>query len=77
MNFGLPLDKMTIEEKLHVIEVVWADIKKTEDQIPIPEWHLEILREREELLAGGKTDFVDLQTMKQLVAEDIARGRPR
>lgn len=77
MDITLPLDKMTVEEKLRLIEIVWEDLKKNEDEIPVPEWHLEILREREQLLSEGKSEFVNLETMKKLVAEDIARGRPR
>ena len=77
MNITLPLDQMTVEEKLSLIEKIWEDLRTKEDQIPIPEWHLEILRERQHLVADGKAEFVDLDAFKKLVDEEIARGRPK
>lgn len=77
MEITLPLDQMTVEEKLGLIERIWEDLRAKEDQIPVPEWHLEILRERQQLVAEGKAEFVDLDAFKKLVDEEIARGRQK
>ncbi len=77
MNLSLPLDKMTVEEKLRLIEQIWEDLRKNEEQSAVPDWHLAILRERGDMVAGGKAEFVDLDTFKKLVDAEIARGRPR
>jgi hypothetical protein len=76
MDISLPLDKMTVEEKLRIIETVWEDLKRNHE-IPTPEWHLEILREREQLLDEGKSEFVGLEEFKKVVTQDITRGRPQ
>ncbi len=73
MNITLPLDKMTVEEKLRLMEEIWADLSRNPDSIPIPEWHLEVLREREQLVKEGKAEYVDLETAKREVEEMIAR----
>ena len=61
----LPLDKMTVEQKLRVMEEIWADLRKDEANIPVPEWHKELLAEREKLIAEGKAKFTDWEIVKR------------
>jgi hypothetical protein len=77
MNISLPLDKMTVAEKLNLMEEIWADLSRNPDDIPVPQWHLDILREREQLVQEGKAHYIDWETAKQQIDESIARGRPR
>jgi Putative addiction module component len=35
----LPLDKMTVAEKLRAMEMLWADLSRNEAQIESPAWH--------------------------------------
>ena len=44
MDITLPLDQMTIEEKLRAMELLWADLSRNEQQLQSPEWHEEVLR---------------------------------
>jgi hypothetical protein len=76
MNIVLPLEKMTVDEKLKLMEEIWADLSRNPDDIPVPQWHLDLLREREQLVREGKAEYVGLEAFKKLVSEDIARGRP-
>lgn len=65
----LPLDKMTVEQKLRVMEEIWADLRKNEDNIPVPEWHMELLAEREKRIAEGTAKFTDWETVKRRLME--------
>lgn len=65
----LPLDKMTLAQKLQVMEEIWADLRKNEDNIPVPEWHKELLAEREQKIAAGQAKFTDWETVKRRLAE--------
>lgn len=76
MSTILPLDRMTIEQKLQALEELTVDLHRNEALIPTPDWHLAVLREREQLVREGKAEYVDLEAFKKLVAEDIARGKP-
>lgn len=73
MNIVLPLEKMTVDEKLKLMEEIWADLSRNPDDIPVPQWHLDLLREREQLVQEGKADFVDLDPAKKDVAAMIAQ----
>ena len=77
MHITLPLDQMTVEEKLRLMDEIWADLLKNEDRIPIPERHLEILREREQMVAEGKADYIPWEQAKQEIAEMIRNREGR
>jgi hypothetical protein len=48
MKLVLPLDKMTITDKLQALEQIWDDLCRNQEQIPSPDWHEEILHARED-----------------------------
>lgn len=75
MDIHVPLDKMTVEEKLRLMEEIWTDLSRNPDDIPVPEWHLEILREREQLVKEGKAKYLDLDEAMKEVAADIERTK--
>jgi Putative addiction module component. len=68
----LPLEEMTVSEKLQVMEELWSDLCCNQDQIPVPQWHKDILDRREELVKLGKATFVDWKTAKKRIANRIS-----
>lgn len=52
MAIGLPLDKMTTEEKLRALEEIWDSLTATPNGVPSPGWHDDILKAREESSQG-------------------------
>ena len=65
MQTTLPLDQMTREEKLRVMEELWADLSRDEAQFESPAWHGDVLRERVEAAKSGKEAFMDWETAKK------------
>lgn len=59
MSIDLPLEKMTLADKLEAMELLWADLSRTPDEVPSPEWHGEVLAERRRLVEEGKLKFLD------------------
>lgn len=44
-----PLDeilKLSLQEKIMAVEAIWDNIAEQADQIPVPEWHKQIIEER-------------------------------
>ncbi len=68
----LPLEQMTVKEKLQVMEELWRDLSCNQNQIPIPQWHKDILDRREKLVKEGKATFVDWETAKKRIADRIS-----
>jgi hypothetical protein len=53
----LPLQKMTVAEKLEVMEALWEDLSRNSSALESPAWHKEALRLREDSIASGKSTF--------------------
>jgi hypothetical protein len=65
MSISLPLDQMTTADKLRVMEELWADLTRNEEEFESPAWHLEVLQEREERLKAGEETPIDWETAKK------------
>ena len=71
MQATLPLDRMTVPEKLRAMEDIWDDLCHMDDAIPSPEWHGEVLRAREQRIQAGDAKFVDLDEAKRRARSQI------
>jgi len=67
----IALEKMTIEEKLKLIEEIWTDLIKHEDQISSPLWHKNILEEREKKIKNGQETILDWNEAKERIRQSI------
>ncbi len=65
MEIALPLDQMTTAEKLGVMEAIWADLSRNEQEIESLAWHQQVLSEREERVRSGQERFMDWDAAKQ------------
>ncbi|MDD5140096.1 MAG: addiction module protein [Verrucomicrobiales bacterium] len=65
----LPLAQMTVAEKLRTLELLWSDLCRDEQNIPVPQWHKDLLDERERLVREGKAQFEDWETAKARIAK--------
>lgn len=65
MSITLPLDQMTTAEKLRVMEELWADLSRSEQEFESPAWHETVLREREERLRNGEEIPIDWEIAKK------------
>lgn len=65
MNVTLPLDQMTTTEKLSVMESLWKDLSKNPDAYESPDWHRDVLAERDARVEEGQEAFQDWDKAKQ------------
>ena len=59
MDISIPLNKMTIAEKLHAIEAIWEYLLRDAENVPSPAWHADVLSAREQRIRDGKSQFSD------------------
>jgi hypothetical protein len=71
MATKLPLNEMTIQEKLVVMEALWEDLSRSPEAIESPEWHREILDQRRQRVADGTAQFEDWETAKAKIREKL------
>lgn len=61
----IDLRRMSVPDKLRLMEELWRDLSKNEPHLAPPEWHGAVLAEREKKLASGEDRLVDWETAKQ------------
>lgn len=66
MNISLPLDKMTIEEKIIIMEKIWKDLYQN-NAIESPLWHKEIIENRDKDIYNGKEKMLDWKQEKNII----------
>lgn len=59
------LEKMTIPEKLRLMEALWADLSRREENVELPAWHGQILHETGQRVAEGKETALDWDAAKR------------
>ena len=69
MNTVLDIGKLSRTEKLRAMEELWDDLSRSQNEYPSPDWHGEVLRDREDALAAGKDRFVPLEEAKSMLRE--------
>lgn len=72
MKITLPLEKMSTEEKIQTMEIIWNDLCKKADSISSPSWHEKVLHNREEGIKSGDDKFVDWSKSKKNI-QDLTR----
>lgn len=60
---------MTIEEKLEVMEALWADLSRHEEALPVYDWQKEVLAEREQMIEEGSAKFSDWDEAKERITK--------
>ena len=59
MSVTIPVDEMTLQEKLDALEAIWESLSADPSNVPSPSWHAEVLAEREESMRQGKVRILD------------------
>jgi len=63
MNIAFPLEKMTIKEKIILMEKIWEDLNKN-NAVESPVWHKNILEKREKNVGMGLEKILDWDAEK-------------
>jgi len=69
MRNALPLEQMSIEEKIQIMEIIWNNLCKNADSLSSPSWHKNILHEREDMIKNGDEEFVDWDKSKKYILD--------
>ena len=76
MSIHLPLDQMTLADKLEVMETLWADLSRSPADLPSPDWHRDVLQERKRLVDEGKLKFLDWETAIAELRNEVRGNTP-
>ena len=65
MSNAIEIGNLSREEKLRVMEAIWEDLSKDQEQVESPEWHREALEETDRRRQSGREAVVDWQEAKK------------
>ena len=65
MDVPLPLEKMSVEEKLRAMELLWENLSRTPSDVPSPDWHRDVLEAREKRVRKGQEKVIPWDEAKQ------------
>ena len=54
MSIEIPLDTLSVSEKVRLLESVWESLCKKSGDVQSPEWHREVLETRKRRLEDGR-----------------------
>ena len=64
MDVVLPLEKMSVEEKLRALESLWEDLARSPSAVPSPAWHRDVLDARDRRMGEGRERSIPWEQAK-------------
>ncbi len=58
------IEDMTASQKVELMEALWKAMSQKPEEIESPDWHREVLEERERALANGEIELMDWEDAK-------------
>ncbi len=62
---------MSLPEKIALLEAVWAELSIDPGQIEVPQWHKDILDQRELALQEGRATLLDWEEAKKQIDQAV------
>ena len=62
---------MSVQDKISAMESMWDDLCRNAGDVTSPEWHKDVLNEREENLKSGADSFIDWEDAKEKIRKKI------
>lgn len=72
MASTLSLEKMSVEEKLQAMELLWDDLCNKAGGMSSPAWHEDVLAERQAMQERGDDQFEDWDAAKRNIRNKIS-----
>ena len=67
MSFELPLEQMSVAEKLATMEAIWASLCSRPVDVESPAWHEKVLAERKKRLESNEATVTEWSEAKKRI----------
>jgi len=65
------LQQMSVADKLRLMEALWRDLSAKDTEVVSPEWHRDVLEERDRKIVSGEESFIDWEVAKKKLREEV------
>lgn len=69
MGITTQLDQLSTTEKIRTMEYLWDGLCRHADEVSSPEWHGEVLAQREQVVTEGSAAFRDWEAEKSRIRD--------
>jgi len=69
------IERMTVDERLQALELLWTSLTRTPDDVASPDWHGEVLAGRLPKIKRGEGEFLTLAEAKARLQKPTAMRR--
>ena len=59
------IHQLPLNEKLQIMEAIWEDLRARAEELPVPDWHKELLDARRKVVAEGREQVLDWDEAKR------------
>ncbi len=59
------IERMSVEERLQAMELLWASLVQTPEAVPSPDWHTEVIATRLAKIERGEGEFLSIAELKE------------
>ena len=63
-NAEISLDGLSVQEKISLMERIWADLSERPADLRSPAWHGDVLQRRRQSVLNGETEFENWDDVK-------------
>ncbi len=68
----LPISRLSLAQKLDLMETLWADLSRDETKLESPDWHRAVLEDRGKALKAGKVAVSDWEQAKKRIRKKVS-----
>ena len=72
MQTTIDLKQMSLPDKLSLMEALWDELCRREEDVPVSDWHKQILDEREQQIKEGKATFGEWEGAKERIRKRVS-----
>ena len=62
---------MTAEEKIQIMESIWDDLCDTAGSTLSPDWHENVLSNRQAAMLADEDEIIDWETAKRKISDEL------
>ena len=59
------IERMSVEERLQAMELLWVSLAQTPEAVPSPDWHGEVIATRLAKIERGEGQFLSRAELKE------------
>ncbi|MCG3147588.1 MAG: hypothetical protein PCFJNLEI_01028 [Verrucomicrobiae bacterium] len=59
------IQRLPLSEKLQIMEAIWDDLRARAEELPVPDWHKNLLDARQTAVAEGREKVLDWDDVKR------------